>query len=165
MDRRIALLSLLLSACTTTQAGEPSLAPRAAEAIDPRVPIPSEVIAGPADPALVNRIAELLAQIRSGEATFAAAAQNAERLAAAAGPSQSESWIAAQQALSALIATRAPVAKAITDLDALAASRLVSTGGIQPGDLQAIQVATAEASAIGDREAALIDKLQAQLGS
>jgi hypothetical protein len=118
------------------------------------VPIPSEVIAGPADPALVNRIAELLVQVRTGDAAFAAA-----------GARQSESWISAQQALSALIATRAPVAKAITDLDALAASRLVATGGIQPGDLQAIQAATAEASAIGDRESAFIDKLQAQLGS
>src|SRR6478672_10317750 len=113
MHCRLALFCLLLSACSTGPSGhEPSLAPRAAEAIDPRVPIPSEVIAGPADRALAARIAVLLAQVRSGDATFQAALPNAEQQAAAAGPAQSESWIVAQQVLSALIATRAPVTKA-----------------------------------------------------
>ena len=165
MLRRAALLCLLLSACTTPPSGhEPSLAPRAAEAIDPRVPIPSEVIAGPADRALAARIADLLAQVRSGDATFQAALPNAEQQAAAAGPAQSESWIVAQQVLSALIATRAPVTKAISDLDGLASAQLAAKGGILPGDLQAIQAATAEANAIGEREATVIDRLQSRLG-
>jgi hypothetical protein len=165
MIRRAALFSVLLSACTAVPSGhEPSLAPRAAEAIDPRVPIPSEVIAGPADPALAARIAELLAEVRNGDAAFQAASGDADRLAASAGPAQSESWIAAQQALSALVAARAPVAKAISDLDGLASARLVTSGGILPGDLQAIQTAATEAGAIGEREAALIDRLQQRLG-
>jgi hypothetical protein len=166
MVHRAALLCLLISACTTLPSGrEPSLAPRAAEAIDPRVPIPSEVIAGPADPALAARIAGLLAEVRSGDAEFQAAAPNAEQQAASAGPAQSESWIAAQQALSALIATRAPVTKAISDLDGLASAELAAKGGMLPGDLQAVQAAAAEASAIGEREAAVIGRLQARLGS
>ena len=164
MVRRAALLSLLLTACATTQPGEPSLAPRAAEAIDPRVPIPSEVVAGPADAALVAQIADLLAQVRSGDAAFQAAAQSAESLAGAAGPPQSESWIAAQQAVSALVAARAPVTKALADLDDLASTRLAASGGILPGDLLAIQAATAEAGEIGEREVATIDRLQARLG-
>jgi hypothetical protein len=164
MFRRAALLSLLLAACSTPQSGEPSLAPRAAEAIDPRVPIPSEVIAGPADPALAARIAELMNQVRSGDAAFQAAAQDAEQLAAAAGPAQSESWIGAQQAISGLVAARAPVTKAIGDLDELAATRIAASGGILPGDLAAIQAATTEAASIGEREAATIDRMQAQLG-
>lgn len=160
------MLPILLSACTTTQSGhEPSLAPRAAEAIDPRVPIPSEVIAGPAAPALTARIAELLAQVHNGDAGFQAASGEAERLVASAGASQSESWIAAQQAVSALVAARAPVVKAISDLDELASAQLLATGGILPGDLQAIQAATAEAGAIGEREAALIDRLQTRLAT
>ena len=164
MFRRAALLSLCLSACATApRAGEPSLAPRAAEAVDPRVPIPSEVVAGPADPALVARIAELLAEVRSGDAAFQSAAQNAEALAAAAGPAQSESWIAAQEALSGLVAARGPVTRAIADLDALAATRLAATGGILPGDLAAIHAATTEAGAIGQRQAEVIDRLQARL--
>lgn len=164
MFRRAALVPILVSACTTTPGGhEPSLAYRAAEAIDPRVPIASEVIAGPADPALAARIGELLAQVRSGDAGFQAASGDAERLVASAGPAQSESWIAAQQAISALVAARASVTKAISDLDGLASAQLVASGGILPGDLQAIQAATAEAGAIGEREAALIDRLQARL--
>ena len=163
MVRFAALPALLLSACATPQAGDPSLAPRAAEAIDPRVPIPSEAIAGPADPALAARIAELMAQVRTGDAAFQAAAEDAERLAAAAGSPQSESWIEAQQAVSALVAARAPVTQALADLDALAATRLAANGGIAPGDLAAIQSATREASTIGEREAAVIDRLQAQL--
>lgn len=164
MDRRLVLLSLCLSACATSPTGEPSLRPRAAEAVDPRVPIPSEVIAGPADPALASRIAELMAEVRSGDAAFQGAARNAEALAEAAGPAQSESWIVAQEALSGLVAARGPVARAIADLDALAASRIAASGGILPGDLAALQAATEEAGAIGRREAAVIDRLQARLG-
>ena len=162
MVRRAALLALLLSACSVPQAGEPSLAPRAAEAIDPRVPIPNEVVAGPADPALTARIADLMNQVRSGDAAFQGAAQDAERLAAA-GAGQSDSWIAAQQALSAMVAARAPVTGALADLDALAAARLAATGGIQPGDLAAVQAASREAGLISEREAAVIDRLQGQL--
>jgi len=165
MTARPTLLCLLLSACATQQSTEPSLAPRAAEAIDPRVPIPSDVIAGPVDPALASRIAELVAEVRAGDAAFQMASQNAETLANAAGPQESESWIVAQEALSALVATRAPVTRAIADLDALAAGRIAATGGILPGDLAAIQAATAEAGAIGQRQAETIDRLQARLAA
>lgn len=164
MLRAAALLPLLLAACGTARNGEPSLAPRAAEAIDPRVPITSEVVAGPADPALAARITQLLAEVRGGDAAFQAAAQDAERLTAAAGPAQSESWIEAQQAVSAAVAARAPVSRAIADLDELAATRLVTSGGMLPGDLAAIQAASAEAAAIGERQAAAIDRMQARLG-
>ena len=164
MVRCAALLCLFLSACATApRSGEPSLAPRAAEAIDPRVPIPSEVVVGPADPALTARIAELMAEVRSGDAAFQSAAQNVEALAAAAWPAQSESWIAAQEALSGLVAARAPVTRALADLDALAAGRIAASGGILPGDLAAIQAATSEAGAIGQRQAELIDRLQGRL--
>jgi hypothetical protein len=163
---RIPLIGLAtLSACSVPQSAEPSLAPRAAESVDPRVPIPGDVVVGPADPALVARIAELLAEVRAGDATFRSVVANAEALAAAAGPAQSESWIVAQEALSGLVATRAPVTKAIADLDALAATRIAASGGILPGDLAAIEAATAEAGAIGQRQADLIDRLQARLAA
>ena len=164
MPPRAALLPLLLFACTAPQTAEPSLAPRAAESIDPRVPIPDEVVSGPVDPALASRIAALMAEVRAGDAAFSAAAQNAEALAAAAGPAESESWIVAQETLSALVAARGPVTRAIADLDALAATRIAATGGILPGDLNALQAATSEAGAIGQREAEVIDRLQTRLG-
>ena len=73
--------------------------------------------------------------------------------------------IEAQQALSALVAARAPVARAMADLDALAATRVTASGGILPGDLAAIQAAGSEAGAISQRHAELIDRLQARLAS
>src|SRR4029453_15881787 len=73
MVRRAAFPALLLAACSVPQTGEPSLAPRAAEAIDPRVPIPSEVVAGPADPALAATIAGLVAEARAGDIGFSKA--------------------------------------------------------------------------------------------
>ena len=164
MHRHAVVFCLLLAACSTAPSShEPSLAPRAAEAIDPRVPIPNEVVAGPADPALAARIAELMGQVRSGDAAFQAAAQNTEALASAAGPAQSESWIVAQEALSGLVAARGSVSRAIADLDALASERLAASGGILPGDLAAINAATSEAGAIGAQQAAIIDRLQARL--
>ncbi|HVL29737.1 MAG TPA: hypothetical protein VM326_03350, partial [Sphingomicrobium sp.] len=120
---------------------------------------------GPADPALVARIAELMAEVRSGDAAFQSAVPNAEGLAAAAGPPQSESWIVAQEALSGLVAARAPVTRAIADLDALAAGRIAAGGGILPGDLAAIEAAATDAAAIGQRQTELIDRLQARLAS
>lgn len=163
MVHRAAWLCLALSACTTPQFSAPSLAPRAAEATDPRVPIPNEIVAGPADPALAARIAGLMAEVDAGDAAFRAAAAEAERLTAAAGPAQSESWIEAQQSLSALVAARAPVAKAIADLDELVAARLAVSGGLLPGDLRALEMATAQAGKISESEAAVIDRLQARL--
>lgn len=164
MVYRSAWLCLVLSACSAPQSGGPSLAPRAAEAIDPRVPISNEIVVGPVDPALASRIGALMAEVRAGDAAFRAAATEAERLAGSAGPALSESWIEAQQAISALVAARAPVAKATADLDELAAA-LVASGGILPGNLRALETATAEAAAMGEGEAAVIDRLQAQLAN
>ena len=67
--------------------------------------------------------------------------------------------------LSALVAARAPVTRAMADLDALAATRVVVGGGVLPGDLAAIQAATSEAGAISQRHAELIDRLEARLAS
>src|SRR6059058_860208 len=99
--RNAACLALFtLSACAFPGGPYPSLQPRAAEAIDPRVPVERPMNERPVTPALASRLAELVAQARSGDAAFAPAADQAERLAAAAGAPQSEGWVAAQQALS-----------------------------------------------------------------
>ena len=65
----------------------------------------------------------------------------AERAASAAGARGSESWVAAQQALSALVAARGPVTRALADVDALAAATLARLGGISAGDKSAIETA------------------------
>ena len=64
----------------------------------------------------------------------------AERLTGSAGAAQSESWIAAQEALTAAIGARKPIAKALGDIDALGADRLQTQGGLAPNDLAACKV-------------------------
>jgi hypothetical protein len=152
------------SACSTPQSQAPSLAPRAAEAIDPRVPVSNPVRSGPVDANLADHLAALLDQVQSGDAAFRDAADAAERLAAAAGPPQSESWISAQQALSAAVAARGPTTRALGDIDELAATALATKGGMSAADLDAIRSAAARASAVDRAQAERIEAIEARLG-
>lgn len=165
MRRRVPLLAMLLAgACSVPQIGSaPTLAPRAAEAIDPRVPIPSIVPSGPADPSLANKLAELVGEVRAGVPTFEAREADASRLAAAAGPMASESWVAAQQALSQLVEQYGVTTLAAANIDALASTQLDSRHWIAPGDQAAITAAAAEVAGISDAQAAAIDRLKQQL--
>ena len=164
MRKLVCLIVLSLSACAAPGGPYPSLRPRAAEAIDPRVPAERPLNDRPVTPALASRLAELVAQARSGDAAFAPAADQAERLAAAAGAPQSEGWVAAQQALSVAAAARAPTASAIGDIDAIGANMLQGQSGIAPNDLAAIKRAGAEAGAIDQRQADRIKAIQRRLG-
>ncbi|MDP9421388.1 MAG: hypothetical protein M3Q19_00895 [Pseudomonadota bacterium] len=161
-------LSLLLvlplaAGCSITTSPEPSLAPRAAEAIDPRLPIPDEEPSGTVDPALAGRLSALVATVRSAMPAFEAREVEAGRLAAAAGPVASESWIAAEQALSRLVEQHGVTTHAAADIDAVAASRLESQRWIAPAERQAIAAAAAEVGSISARQAEAIDRLKDQL--
>jgi len=155
---------LMIAACTAPAVNAPSLAPRAAEAIDPRLPIAEAAPAGPASPALVARLEAMVGRARQGDAAFQAAAGEAERLAAAAGEPQSESWVVAQQALSAAVAAREPVTQALGDIDGIGAAELASKGVVAPADQAALAAAAATVGEIDRRQAALIDRLQRRLG-
>src|SRR6476469_780094 len=102
----------MLAACTAPGGPYPSLRPRAAEAIDPRVPVDRPMNDRPVAASLVVHLAALVGQAESGDGSFDAAASNAERLAGAAGAPQSESWIAAEEALSAEVVARKATATA-----------------------------------------------------
>ena len=154
---------MLVGACSTPPGTYPSLAPRAAEAIDPRVPIPNEVTVGPVDPVLSSRLAALIDQAQAGDSAFRAAAETAERLSSAAGSPQSESWIAAQQALSAAQKAREPTTRALGDIDGLAATALATRSGIPAGNLAAIQSAAAAVSEIDRRQSERIEAIEARL--
>lgn len=163
MRRPIFLATLALSACTSPGGPYPSLQPRAAEAIDPRVPV---VVAPPdmtPSAGLTQTLESIAAQAVSGDSDFQPLAQRAADLAKAAGPKESESWVVAQQALSAAVAARGPVANAVADIDALGAERIHAQGGISAGDMAAIDAAAARVAAIDSREAALIARIQAVL--
>src|SRR4051794_33969818 len=131
--RTLSPLSALagLAACAGPVA-PPSLLPRAAEAIDPRLPVVRPINDRPVDAVLASRLAELVSQAHSGDAAFRPAAAEAARLAASAGAPQSESWIAAQQALSAAVAARGATVSALGDIDAIGATKLQVQGGLAP---------------------------------
>ncbi|PSS57946.1 hypothetical protein C6558_39255, partial [Ensifer sp. NM-2] len=94
------LISAVMAGCSMPVVPEPSLAPRTAEAIDPRLPIPDETPAGSVDQALANRLAALVGEVRAAVPAFEAREAETRRLANAAGPAASESWIAAELSLS-----------------------------------------------------------------
>lgn len=156
--------ALALAACSSGDGHYPSLAPRAAEAIDPRLPVVRPMNDRPASASLASQLASLVAQARDGEAAFGPAMANAEQLSSAAGARQSESWIAAQEALSAAVAARKPTAMALSDIDALGANALQQQGGIAPNDLSAIQSAGDEVSKIAGAQTDRIDAIQRKLG-
>jgi hypothetical protein len=157
-------LALAVVGCAAPSSPVPSLAPRTAEAIDPRVPVVPSTTSQPVDPTLAVRLAELVGQARSGENAFAAAAGEAQRLASIAGAPQSESWVVAQEALTAAVAARSPATKALGDIDSIAAMALATKGGIPPADFAAIEAAAGEVKSIDQRQAEIIDSLQKRLG-
>jgi hypothetical protein len=157
------LVALALAGCAAPQREPPSLAPRAAEAIDPRVPVPESPVQSQASADLRQQLDALVAEAVAGDSAFRAVAANAEQAAASASAPESESWIVAQQALSSAVAARAPVARALGEVDALAATRIQRLGGISAADMAAIQAASARIAEIDARQSALIDRLQARL--
>jgi hypothetical protein len=158
------LLIACLSGCASAPLGAPSLAPRSAEAIDPRVPVPEAAISMTPTAGLLAEIDRLVRQAITGDESFQPLIEHARELAASAGPKESESWIVAQQALSAAVAARAPVSAAAADIDALGAQRIKALGGIGAADLKLIDTAAARIGSVDDREAAAIDEIQRLLG-
>ena len=159
MIRRFAFLAAALSlAGCAAQGSFPSLAPRPAEQIDMSVePVrPDPVVAD--DPALAERLAALIAEARAGWRAFEAEAGPAARAARGPGPSGSESWVVAQQAISRLEAARARTMAAHADLDRLALER--QDQPTSPADRQAIEAAIAEAEAIAAREQERLDRIR-----
>jgi hypothetical protein len=161
----ILLLTASLAACSAPGGPYPSLQPRVAESIDPRLQPPAPVNDRPARPALISQLAALVDQARSGDAAFGTAITTAERLASAAGAPHSEGWIAAQEALSAAIAARKPTAVAQADIDAIGATALQTQGGIAPNDLKATQTAAAEVLGIASRQTERIAAVQRRLAA
>ena len=153
----------LVAGCSIATSPEPSLAPRSAEAIDPRIPIADQTPAGTVDPALAGRLSELVSTVRSAAPAFEAREAEASRLAAAAGPAASESWIAAEQALSRLVAQYGVTTAAAADIDGLAARRLEAQRWITPAERHAIEAAASDVGAISARQAEAIDRLKNQL--
>jgi hypothetical protein len=157
--------SFLLAACSSPLMQPPSLAPRAAEAIDPRIePAADPAPMVPVDPTTAGKLAALVAQAMDGDRLFDAAADRAESLVESAGAPQSESWIAAQQALSQAVADRGPTARALGDVDAMTAEAIAAKGTIAAADFAAIRAAADTIANLDRSQAARVEAMQKRLG-
>lgn len=121
--------SLSLSACAAAQnTGAPSLAKRSVEGRFDVAP-PAVVVAppGPLPADLGGRLARWESDAAGAQQAFAAEHNAAASLVAAAAgaPVASERWVVAQQAISRLVATRAPLTAALADIDRLYLDRSV----------------------------------------
>jgi hypothetical protein len=159
-----AAVAASIGACTVKRGAPPSLLPRAAEKIDPRVPVEAPINSRPVDATLASKLAAFVSQAHGGDAAFAPALAKAEQLAAAAGAAHSDGWTVAQEALSAAIAARAPTARALVDIDALGADKLQAQQGLSPADLEAIRSAGSEVGTIDQRQADAVAAIQRRLG-
>ena len=164
MRNSVCLILLALAACSAPGGPYPSLQPRAAEAIDPRLPIVRPMNDRPVGASLAARLAALIDQAQSGNLAFEGAASEAERLAASAGAPRSEGWIAAEEALTVAIAARKPTATALGDIDGIAATALQTQRGIAPNDLEAIKHAQSLVGSLDERQAERIRSVQGHLG-
>ncbi|QPQ55378.1 hypothetical protein IC614_01845 [Allosphingosinicella flava] len=113
------------------------------------------------DPALRQEAGALVARAGAGQRAFDNAMPAAERAAAQAGASGSESWIAAQQAISRLEAARAQTVEALALLDRLAVQR--SALPTNPDDFRTIVDAAEKAGALATAQQDAIDRLRARI--
>jgi hypothetical protein len=150
--------ALLLAGCASDGAF-PSLAVRDAERVyaagDPLQTTPE----APDRAGLAGRIAAFLAAANEGEAAFARALAAARPLAGRSGTPSSESWLAAQQAISRVEAARAATTRALGDLDQFAAEQ-ARQGPLSTSDFQQLTGATARLQAQADRQRQAVEQLR-----
>ncbi|HEY0044386.1 MAG TPA: hypothetical protein VGB62_07530 [Allosphingosinicella sp.] len=159
----LAALGLLALAAGCAEPGPyPSLAPRPIEAelaaLDEAPPPPPL----PDNPDITARAAEIAAQARGGSPAFEAALAAAERAVRAAGAPGSDSWVAAQQAVSRVEASRAATTRALGELDAYSVSS-ATTRPLSPTDLERLAAIVGEVQAIADRQSEALSRLQRAL--
>ncbi len=149
----IAVLALILSGCAPARGDFPSLLPRPIEDRSDAVAVAEPVEVAP-DPTLDTRITALASDLDQADRAFADAAAAAARLAAAAGPAGSDSWLAVQVALAEVDTLRTPVVAIVSQLEQLAIDRGIA--GLPP--YPALDSAIAAARA---RNEAQIERVQA----
>ena len=150
--------ALLLPGCAAT-GPFPSLAPREVERIyaagDPLQTTPD----APSRPALAGQVSDLVAAANDGDAAFERALAAARPLAARAGARGSESWIAAQQAISRVEAARVATTRALGDLDQFAHTQ-AQQGPLSTADYQRLTGALARLQGLADRQQDAVNRLR-----
>ena len=165
LRRLLTTLALLLSGCAGPQQSYPSLAKRPIESApvaDPAAP-PAPVAA---DAALSAEITRYVGQANMGRDAFDAAYARADKaVKSAAGASvSSDSWVAAQVAISALEAARNDSVSALASLDTLFVQRSNAVAdGKERGGLTDIDAARSATLAMVDQQNDRIDAMKARL--
>ena len=159
----LAAAAMVLSACATDEGTYPSLAKRPGERVTatwPPAPPPPEAPPPPLDPATINRLDLLLAQVRSADARFHGKEGRARTLVAAAGraPMGSDAWSVATVAVAELEAARAEAMVAMSELDSLYVA--ARTEG---RDVSQIDAARNQALAIIAGQDRVLDSLKGKL--
>lgn len=159
--------AVLLSACAAS-GDYPSLAPRPVERVEGTgTPAPGDAeavpVLPPASADLTTRLDGLVAAARKANADFEAKRGAAERAIAGAGPVTSDTWTAAEVALSDLQAERSGAVTALAELDQLYVdARAANPEQVSP---TAASIAAARDQVGGwvASEDAVIDKLSSRL--
>lgn len=154
----IPALLLTLSACGTT-GNYPSLNPRPIETKAAGLLGEPDIQAAPSAPAsaaTMTKIDAALSAARSADAAFQNALGSTQAAVRGAGSSGSESWIAAQMAVSALEGTRAPVKSSLSDLDGLLRAALA---GPPSEDLANVEAAIRTVEGIDARHNTAMEEL------
>jgi hypothetical protein len=157
---------LILSACAGAAgsgSGAPSLAKRPVEGRFDVAP-PAVVVAppGPLPTDLAGRLQRWDADAAAAQQAFAAERGNTASLvsAAAGAPVASERWVVAEQAISRLIAARAPLTNALADIDRLYLDRSIDEAVDGLPEVYALREKLADTASAQD---AVIQALSAQL--
>ncbi|HEY7810148.1 MAG TPA: hypothetical protein VIA98_07195 [Allosphingosinicella sp.] len=158
----LALAAALLTAGCAASGSFPSLAPREVEAIyaagDPLQSAPDAPDRG----GLSGRLGGFSAAAAEGSGAFERALAAARPVVARAGGRGSESWLAAQQAVSWVEAARAQTSRAVADLDeyVLAEAR---KGPLSIADYERATAAMERLHALAARQQAAADGLRRSL--
>lgn len=162
----LAVVPLALSGCAAAQAsgsGAPSLAKRPVEGrFDVAPPSVAVTPPGPLPTDLAGRLARWNSDSAAAQQAFAAERDTASSAVSAASgaPVASERWVVAQQAISRLIAARAPLTGALADIDRLYLERSIDEAVDGLPDIYALREKLADAASAQD---AIIQALSDQL--
>lgn len=154
-------VALTLGGCVT-HGSFPSLAPRPGEGdVSVAEPArPDTIVAD--DAALRQRIVTLEAQAQEGQGSFDAAYGAAAAAAGRAGSRDSDSWVAAQEAVSRLEAARGATPGALAALDRLSTERADQPTSV--GDRALIDAAIVRITQLSNAQYERIAQLRRRLG-
>ena len=160
----LASFALAAGGCASHEGDFPSLAQRPAErefAAEQMAP-PKMRPPLPADASTAARAGRFVAAAREAEGGFSRAYEVAAAAVAKAGPTGSDSWVIAQEAVSRAIAAQAPLTKIAGEFDDYAATRARQTP-LAPADIARLHEATAQVEEMVALQTARIRRLEQTL--